>query len=275
MSIDIDHFSELIKTENIKAIILVSVLGLVPQMDIIKTICDDNDIILLEDVCESFGSEYKGKKLGTYGLMSTYSTYFGHHLSTIEGGMVCTNDSSVYNVMKSLRSHGWDRDMDEDYQKIHREEFGVTDDFDSLYKFYYFGYNFRSTDLQAFLGIRQLNKAKDIIYLRNRNYESYKNRISDDLWKPKVTSDSFVSNFAYPIIHKDRDLIVSNLQDMNVEVRPLICGSLGRQPFWIKKYGISKLPNVDYVDRCGLYLPNNHQLIESEIEIICDIINGS
>ena len=117
LSIDIEHFNVLIKEHKPKALVLVPILGFVPNMKEIQDICESKNIILLEDTCESLGSEFNNKKLGTFGLMSSFSTYFGHHISTIEGGMICTNDKKVANILKSLRSHGWDRDMYVDYYK--------------------------------------------------------------------------------------------------------------------------------------------------------------
>ena len=106
LSIDLEHFEKIINTHDPKCLLLVSVLGMVPKMDLVKDMCDKNDVILLEDACESLGSEYKGEKIGNFGLMSSFSTYYGHHMSTIEGGMVCTNNTEIYNILKSIRSHG-------------------------------------------------------------------------------------------------------------------------------------------------------------------------
>jgi CDP-4-dehydro-6-deoxyglucose reductase, E1 len=272
LSIDINHFKNIIKEHNPKALMLVSVLGLVPQMDEILSVCSSNNVILLEDACESLGSKFKDQKIGTFGLMSSFSTYFGHHVSTIEGGMVCTDDPNIYNVLKSIRSHGWDRDLDQTYVNSLRNEHEVTD-FEALYKFYYFGFNVRATDLQAFLGIGQLEKLDSIINERQQNYLRYTENIKGSYWKaPENTSDKYISNFAYPIIHPHRKEIVRRLTEENIAVRPLICGSLEKQPFW-NNGGQVNLLNGDIVDKYGMYLPNNHQLRSDEIQKICDIIN--
>jgi len=277
LSIDIKHFKELIKNENPKVLMLVSVLGLVPNMDKITELCDINDILLLEDSCESLGSESNYKKLGNYGLMSSFSTYFGHHISTIEGGMVCTNDDDMYNLLMSLRSHGWDRDLNPSNQSQLRKKHNVKD-FESLYKFYYYGFNVRATDLQAFLGLGQLKKLDEIVKKRNRNYNLYRTLLKNDFWTPPLsTSRSYISNFAFPVISPNRQKIVEDLMQNDVAVRPLICGSLENQPFWRRKLqNPSKKPslkNADIVDKMGLYLPNNHQITEKEVEFICDIVN--
>ncbi len=272
LSIDIDHFERIIKEHKPKVLMLVSVLGLVPQMDEIVNICSSNDVILLEDACESLGSKYKDKKIGTFGLMSSFSTYFGHHISTIEGGMVCTDDTDIYNILKSIRSHGWDRDLDQAYMDSLRSQYKVSD-FEALYKFYYFGFNVRATDLQAFLGLGQLEKLDRIVEARQQNYLRYTENIEGPYWKaPENTSDQYISNFAYPIIHPNREKIVERLREEKVAVRPLICGSLEKQPFWNNGGQIS-LVNGDIVDKYGLYLPNSHQLEDREIDKICSIIN--
>ena len=149
LSLDVEHLKTLIKEHNPKCVMVVPILGLVPQMDKIVEICENNNITLIEDSCESLGSKFNGKQLGSFGKMSTFSTYFGHHISTIEGGMVCTNDDYFANLLKSLRSHGWDRDMDEDVRLKLRKDYKV-DEFNALYTFYHTGFNLRSTDLQAF-----------------------------------------------------------------------------------------------------------------------------
>ena len=275
LSIDIEHLKKLVKAHinKPKALILVSVLGLVPEMDEIIKICDENEIIVIEDACEALGSSYKGKKLGNFGLMSCFSTYYGHHLSTIEGGMICTNDEDIFNLLRSLRSHGWDRDMSDKHSSDLKEEFSITNEFESQYKFYYFGFNLRSTDLQAFIGINQLKRFDEIVEKRNKNYTFYKSALFNSHWEPpESTKDKYISSFAYPVIHPNRASIAEKLKKNNIAARPLICGSLGKQPFWTKNYGPVSLKNADKVNDWGFYLPNNHELEKSEINYIKESI---
>jgi CDP-6-deoxy-D-xylo-4-hexulose-3-dehydrase len=273
LSVDLDHLQEIIVKDKPKLLLLVSVLGLVPEMNNIVDICEKNGIILLEDACESLGSEFQNKKLGTFGLMSSFSTYFGHHMSTIEGGMICTDNKDMFNIIKSLRSHGWDRDLDKDYRNNLRKKHDVINDFESLYKFYYLGFNFRSTDLQAFIGMGQLGRLQDIVERRNQNYNIYQNLIKNEFWKaPNSNDQKYISNFAYPIISLNRQSITAELINNQIETRPLICGSLGLQPFWVKRFGKQSFKNADIVDNHGFYLPNNHQLTEKEINTIAQVI---
>ena len=273
LSVDVNHLKELAATEEAKALILVSVLGLVPEMDEIVEFCEEQNIIMIEDACESLGSSYKNKKLGNFGKMSCFSTYYGHHLSTIEGGMVCTDDEDIFNLLKSLRSHGWDRDMSSKHSSILKQKFSVDNDFESQYKFYHLGFNLRSTDLQAFLGINQLKRFDEIVGKRNDNYALYREAFTNSTWAPpKSTDDKYISSFAYPVIHPNRTEIVKKLKENNIETRPLICGSLGKQPFWTKNYGEVSLKNADYVDDYGFYLPNNHQITTEDINYIKDVV---
>jgi len=273
LSIDLDHLEDLlIGHGTVDALLLVSVLGLVPDMDRIKDLCKKYDVTLLEDTCESMGSKYNGQNLGTFGDMSTFSTFFGHHISTIEGGFVSTNDKELYNLLLSLRSHGWDRDLDKKSQDELRQSWGVSG-FESMYTFYYPGFNLRSTDLNAFIGIGQIDNLNEWGKIRERNFNLYQELIKNDYWKPKTNSNHFTSNFSYPIIHPERNKIVKKLQDNDVEVRPLVCGSMGKQPFYIKQWGNVELPNANKVDYYGLYVPNNPKLTEDEVITVANLVN--
>ena len=272
LSADLEHLEKIFIKESPSVLMFVSVLGLVPDMKKVVDLCSKYDVILLEDTCESMGCEYKGKKLGTFGKMSSFSTFFGHHISTIEGGIISTDDKDLYELLVSIRSHGWDRDLSKETQVKLQKEWDVTE-FNSLYTFYYSGFNMRSTDLQAYIGLTQIDKLEDWGKKRESNYNQYQNLIQNDYWKPKSYQDSFTSNFAYPVIHPKREEIIKKLKENKVEVRPMICGSMGTQPFYVKNYGKLKLPNVSVIDKYGFYVPNNPKLSSDEILFISNIIN--
>ena len=272
LSVDLNHLETIFKETKPEVLLLVSVLGLVPKMGMVKKLCDKYNVILLEDTCESMGSKWSSKKLGTFGLMSSFSTYFGHHISTIEGGFVSTDDEELYEILKSIRSHGWDRDSSTKYSKQLRSEW-KTSNFDALYTFYHSGFNLRSTDLQAFIGISQIDKLDDICKKRNNNFKIYQNELS--YMKPNIVERGFTSNFAYPIISENREAIVATLQKENIEVRPMICGSMGTQPFYVKKYGRKKLTNASIIDKYGFYVPNHPGLKEKDILKITNIIKNT
>jgi len=272
LGLDIDHLKELCRKEQPAVIMLAHILGLPCHLKEIVSLCKEEDILLIEDTCESVGSLYDDKKLGTFGLASSFSFYYGHHLSTIEGGMICTDDTEFYNILKSLRSHGWDRDLDPETQLCFREKNDI-DDFRALYSFYYPGFNLRSTDLQAFIGQRQLLRLDSMIEQRRKNFLLYEEKIENDFWRINVQDNMMVSNMAYPIITPKIDKLVKALRENNIETRPLVCGSIGEQPFWKRLYGETKLPMASLIHKNGLYVPNNHEMTLEEIEIICDAVN--
>jgi CDP-6-deoxy-D-xylo-4-hexulose-3-dehydrase len=241
-------------------------------MDEILELCEKHDIRLIEDTCESMGSEYNNKKLGTFGDLSTFSFYFGHHMSTIEGGMISTDDEDLYHILLSIRSHGWDRDLPKSKQIELRKKYNIGD-FRSLYTFYYPGFNLRATDLQAFIGLQQLNKLSTIIENRNINYQRYHDGIKNTEWKINPPTNSFISNFSYPVITKNIKELVEKLTENNIECRPLICGSINEHPFWYERYGKQELPISKKVHEYGLYLPNNHQMTIEEVDKVINIVN--
>ena len=272
LGLDIDYLKNLIQDHNPSVIILVHVLGFPNKMKEITELCNQNDIILLEDSCESVGSTYNNIKTGAFGLMSSFSFYFGHHLSTIEGGMITTDDYELFNILKSIRAHGWNRDLDETFKLTLKEDFDI-DEFKDLYTFYYSGFNLRSTDLQAFIGINQMKKVDRVVHTRQQNYYYYNSLIKNDYWKITDFPNTYISNFAYPIIHPNKKKIVEELKKGNVDCRPLVCGSIGNQPYWIKLYGRKSFEFADIVDNYGLYVPNHPDMGLKEVEYISDIIN--
>jgi CDP-6-deoxy-D-xylo-4-hexulose-3-dehydrase len=272
LGLDVEYFEKLCKEHNPACVIIVHVLGFPNRMNEIQDICRKYNVVLLEDSCESVGSEYEGEQTGTFGLMSSFSTYFGHHFSTIEGGFVCTNDFELYEILKSIRSHGWSRDLSENTKKKLQAENNI-DDFRNFYTFYYPGFNLRATDVQAFLGINQLKTLNAKNEKRYQNLKLYNELIVNDYWKISYTG--FISNFAYPIIHPNKNVIAENLQKGNVECRPLICGSMSRQPFFYKQYGMKEYPFSDIIHDHGLYLPNNPDMTVEEIQYIANVVNKS
>ncbi len=271
LSVDLNHLEKIFKETNPEVLMLVSVLGLVPEMGRILELCKKYNVILLEDTCESMGSKYKDKKLGTFGLMSSFSTYFGHHISTIEGGFVSTDNEELYEILKSIRSHGWDRDSGIKYKGKLKNTW-KTSNFNSLYTFYYSGFNLRSTDLQAYIGLNQIDKLDNFCLKRNENYQLYQKELKFLNLNNNFNNTEFISSMAYPVIHKNRDIMVSRLQSANVEVRPMICGSMGTQPFYVKTYGMQKLPNASIIDQYGFYVPNHPGLSKTDILKITNII---
>lgn len=268
---DLTELEEIFKEFKPELFLSVAPLGLVPDIYRILDLCKKYNVTLIEDNCESMGSCIgTGGMLGSFGHSSVFSMYYGHHLSTIEGGFINTSDYELYNLLLSMRSHGWDRDMSEIEKTKERKEWNIGK-FEALYTFYYPGLNVRSTDLQAFIGLRQLDKLSSFAQKRNYNFNYYKNRIIGNVLT--VKDRGYISNFAYPVVSIKKEKIVKELQENRVEVRPLIAGSIGKQPFWIKKYGNYKYPNADLIHNFGFYLPNHQDLTEAEMDLIINIVN--
>jgi CDP-4-dehydro-6-deoxyglucose reductase, E1 len=221
--------------------------------------------------------------LGQTGMMSTYSFYFSHQISTIEGGMIVTDDEELYSLLKMFRSHGMSRDTDKETQKSLREKWEV-DDFMDLFTFYVPGFNVRPTDLQAFIGLEQLKRLSYVASCRFENFKIYMEIFKGrGMWVPKVAWFHKISALAYPVITtfdngsaipNERDHIVKRLRARDIETRPIIAGSIGNQPFYKKECGEKFLPNANTVEKHGLYVPCNPDLTITQIRKICRIITS-
>ena len=276
LSCDLDQLEKIFSETNPSVLILVSPLGLVPKMKEVVELCEKYDVILLEDVCESMGSKYQGNYLGSFGFASFFSMYFGHHLSTIEGGFINTNDEEFYYLLLMMRSHGWDRDLPEARQKELRQQHKCTD-FDSLYNFYVPGMNLRSTDLQAFIGLRAIDKLDDYSSKRRENFKYYVMNLKNNFLNLQEEVGDYVSSFAIPVVNNQREQIVEELSKANIEVRPLIAGNMSTKPMWINRQSSKSseysLPNCELVDKKGFYIPNHQDLTKSDMDLIIEIIN--
>ncbi|WP_417473190.1 DegT/DnrJ/EryC1/StrS family aminotransferase [Leisingera sp.] len=268
LGLDLNHLEELCRKEAPSMLILVHVLGHANHMKEIKEICDRYDILLLEDSCEALGSTYGDRKLGCHGAAGSFSFYYGHHISTIEGGMVVTDDAELHQVMLSLRSHGWSRDLDPQRRERLKSQHKI-DEFRNFYTFYHAGFNLRSTDLQAFIGRMQLKKLDDICTVRARNFDAYAEALPGHYRQRSDTG--LLSSFAYGTLVENRMEVFETLKAHQIECRPLICGNIARHPFWVREYGEQVLPNADLVHEFGIYLPNHHNLGRADAQRVAEV----
>lgn len=269
LGLDTVKLEELFIKENPSLLIIVHVLAHLNNMEEINRLCSKYDVLLIEDACEALGtSDTNGKKAGNLSLAGSFSFYYGHHISTIEGGAVTTNDTKLYNLMLSIRSHGWSRDVDSNFKEEWKSEFNI-DEVREYYTFYYPGFNLRSTDLNAFLGISQLKKMEEIASVRETNFQLYKKYLGNKYWSQESKFNQ-LSSFAFGTIVENRMEVFNHLKKNEIEVRPLICGSMGKQPFWIKRYGYTPLEVADIVHDFGLYLPNHLYIDEEKIKFITE-----
>jgi len=270
---------DVIKRTQIKALLLTNLLGFCDDISKIKEICDKKGIVFIEDNCESLGTFYKDKKLGNFGLASTFSFYVGHHMSTVEGGAVCTDNQSLANMLRLVRAHGWDRNLSEEAQLKIRNKHKVNSTFYSRYTFYDLGFNLRPTEIDGFIGNMQINYLPEILKKRNENFLKiapiiYKNK---NFYPIKYSHIDFVSNFAVPVVCKTREIKDKLVERCNgrVEIRPIVGGDMTQQPFfsrYVKRPEVDN-PNANLIHEQGLYFGNNPELTDGEIKRIIKIFS--
>lgn len=266
---------------NVKLLFLTNALGFCSDIDKIKDFCQEKDLLFIEDNCESLGSEYKNIKLGNFGYASTFSFFVGHHISTIEGGMICTDDEDLYENLKLARAHGWTRNNSENFKEKMKVNQGI-DAFYDIYAFYDLAYNFRPTEINGFIGNIQLPYWDEIVSKRETNFrEVYAVSLENtEIINLNLKDMNIVSNFGFPLIFDDdekfekyRDLFINNL----IEIRPIIGGNIAKQPFfkkYIKQTEFEDLENVNKIHRRGFYFGNNPEMTLEEIERIKKILKG-
>lgn len=268
---------ENLEKNDIKALFLTNVLGFSDDINVIKKVCKEKNILFLEDNCESLGSKVDDVLLGNFGLASTFSTFVGHHFSTIEGGMICTDDEALYDMLLMVRAHGWDRNLSQGKQKDIREKNGINDFF-SRYTFYDLAYNARPTEINGFIGNAQLQYWDEIVSIREENFKRFQSTVegNNDFLPLRMKHMEVVSNFAMPIICKSQELFVKykeRFEEAGVEIRPIIAGDMTKQPFY-RKYvtEIQVCKNADFVHKNGFYFPNNPELTEEEVSLLVQLL---
>ena len=272
--LDLNYLEDLLKKHNPQIVMLVQVLGVPHKMDEILVLQKRYGFYLLEDACAAAGSSYKGRRVGSFGDMSSISTYFGHAFSTIEGGVVSTNDESLYEKLLMLRSHGWDRDLSPERQTILRKIHGV-DDFHAPFVFYEDGFNLRPTDLSARLGLRQLDKIDWLVRRRFENHCLYRKLLGSFLKFQKYNDDSVVCSIHFGALAasvEERTRIVRALRENGIETRIFSAGNLGRHPFWIREFGVWSAPIADRIHFTGFFLPNHPSLERKDVEFVSQIV---
>ena len=262
-----DHLKYIAERHDIKVVFTTHLMGFPAPVERYKEIFPE--AYFLDDVCESHGCKNRdGTKVGSNSLGATFSFYFGHHMSTIEGGMICTNDWKLYDMMRLKRSHGLARESDEkktyyeSYPHLNKEFLFVTD-----------GYNFRNHELCAVLGLSQLKRLDKMIEQRNKNYRKFVKILSNYTQKVHVPCvPEGVSSFCLPFVFYNNRL-KGRFEDQcilnGVEYRPIISGNLLKQPY-LKHYNIENDKNcaVDIIDECGLYLGNSQFVKDEQIDTL-------
>lgn len=276
--VDLNHLEALLKKHEPASVFMVQVLGVPHRMPELLALKEKYGFMLLEDACAAVGAAAYGRKVGSFGDMGAFSFYFGHQMSTIEGGMVSTNDQNLNDLLLMLRSHGWSKDLDRARHDELVASHGI-DDFHSPFVFYIPGFNVRATDLNAFLGLDQLKKLDWIVARRNENHAQYKRRLGTRVYSQKPADpNAQVASISFGALassREERRAIVSALVDNGIETRIFSAGNLGLHPFWYERYGKASFPMADRIHHCGFFLPNNPSLKSSDVDFVCDVVLGA
>ena len=253
--------------DDIKAVFVSHLFGVPAEVEEYKKILPD--AVFIEDVCESHGAKCKTGMAGTLSEGSTFSFYFGHHITTVEGGMVSTNNEELYQLMRAKRSHGMARECDPEYFKEYVEKYP---DVHPMFMFITDGYNFRNSELYAVLGTEQLKRLTDQNNQREVNYKRFREIISKypDLIKSNLISEG-TSSFCLQFIcssEEKKKILEKELQKRGIETRPLCSGNLLRQPFLRNNNEIGDSPehhpNAEYLHTHGFFIGNNHLITDED-----------
>ena len=270
------NYNELKKkiTKKTKAIFVAHILGFPANIKKINQIIKGKNIIIIEDCCESIGAKIGKKKIGNFGLAGSFSFYWGHHISTIEGGMITTNNFEFYNLCRMKRSHGFARELDNKIQIKIKKKY---DNIDFNFLFLTDGFNLRSTNLNAFLGINQLKSLNKFIKIRNYNYRLFITIIKkykDNFYLLKNKNLNCISSFSLPFIFKKyekllefKKLLIKN----NIEYRPLISGDLTKQPY-LRNYKRKKNFFSEIINSNGIYIGNNQFINKKKLNSLNKIL---
>lgn len=278
LSFDLEKLKKLI-TPKTRAIFLTHVLGINGLTDELLNICKENNIHLIEDVCESHGTTFKGKKVGSYGYVSNFSFYFAHHMSTIEGGMICTDNERFYQICRALRSHGMIREMTN--ESMRNEIINKNPDLNKDFIFLRPSHNFRSTELNAVLGLSQLKKLDSNNKKRIDNYNYFMSKLDSSKYVTNLELEG-QCNYAFTVILKEPSVVTSlnvelRLKENAIEFRRGMSGGGNqlRQPYIKKHFKINydDFKVVDHVHNFSWYIGNYPGLQRDKIDTLLNVLN--
>lgn len=280
LGMDLDQVLDKI-TPHTKAVFLTHILGYNGLTDHLLRELESRNVLLIEDVCESHGATHRGRKLGTFGMLSNFSFYYAHHMSTIEGGMVCTNDSALYEMVRMLRAHGMVREADS--AELRQSYSDTHPDLNPEFIFVYPAYNVRSTEINAVMGRAQLKRLDANNVLRTENLKLFLKHLDSKKYFTDFELEGS-SNYALTLIlqkqdNELRDRIMCELRACGVEFRRGTSGGGNqlRQPYLRALVGDAehqKYPKVDHVHFYGFYIGNYPGLESDKILALCELVNS-
>ena len=271
LNYDLDQLEDAV-TSKTRAILAVNLLGNPNDYTRINKIIDDRNIILIEDNCESMGATFQGKDAGTFGVMGSFSTFFSHHISTMEGGHIVTDDEELYHILLSLRAHGWTRNLPKVNQVCSDKS---EDPFIESFRFVLPGYNVRPLELEGAIGLEQLKKLPSFIKERRRNGVKFQQAMKNhpDIMVQKETDNSSWFGFSMvirPESNMKRKELINQLITLGFESRPIVAGNFSKSE--VMKYFDYEVPfemkNAEYIDNNGLFIGNHHFPMDEAIDKI-------
>ncbi len=259
-------------SDKTRAIMVVNLLGNPNDFDAIHQMIDGRSIIVVEDNCESLGACFNGKQAGTFGVMGTYSTFFSHHISTMEGGMVVTDDEELYHIMLSLRAHGWTRNLPKENTLT-----GIKSDnpFEESFKFILPGYNLRPLEMSGAIGVEQMKKLPDMIVERRANAAKFVELMDNYPYLRVQKEISESSWFGFSLIVEPeapftRSDLIEVFTKYNIDVRPIVAGNFANNEVlrWFDYEIHGSLKNAEDIDKNGLFIGNHHHSLEQEFSLL-------
>ncbi len=265
-------------TDNTKAILSVNLLGNPNNYDLIKKIIAKRDIYILEDNCESMGATFADKQAGTFGIMGTFSSFFSHHIATMEGGCIITDDEELYHILLCIRAHGWTRNLPK-FNKVSGMK--NEDPFEESFRFLLPGYNVRPLEMSGAIGIEQLKKLPRFIKNRRTNallFQSlFENHpyidIQEEIGESSWFGFSLILNKNAPY---KRSKLVQKLSNNGIECRPIVTGNFlkNKEVLEFFDYEVSgTLESSEYIDVHGLFVGNHHNTIEKELKLLLKVLS--
>ena len=273
-NLDIDEVRKAAAMPGVKAILAVNLLGRACPFDELKAICDEHNLVLMEDNCEGFGADYKGRKTGTFGAFGSFSFFFSHHLVTMEGGMVVTDDAELYSNLLCMRAHGWTRELPDD-SHLHIDAPAFTKKF----RFALPGFNLRPLEMSGAIGLEQLKKADGMIETRRANARAFFETFKDCKYVELPAFDEDCSWFGYGLVVKgltpvQRDALAGKLAENNIESRPVLTGNFLKNPAikHLDYKAASDMKHADIIDDSGLFFGAHNHGLENEFKAVRAII---
>jgi CDP-6-deoxy-D-xylo-4-hexulose-3-dehydrase len=274
LNIDVDLIEKAI-TKKTRAIFAVHLLGNPCDIDRLQKICKKHKLILIEDTCESMGATYKNKQCGTFGLLGTFSCFYSHHISTIEGGVTVTDNEELYQIMLSLRAHGWIRELPLKNHICNKS--GIP--FEDSFKFALPGYNLRPNEIYAAIGLHQLDKLPDLLEQRRKNYDYFYKKFVVSKLPIKIQKhcgQSSVFGFSMILEPNQQQIVAKTLLENGIECRPIVAGNMTKNPVMKHmKHRISgKMKCATLVDGAGLFVGNSHLDLTQEIDHLFQVLKS-